>query len=119
MEMIFSVIGTGIAGGSMIFAAMAYYLSKKKNDKDNVKDEKADAAFMSDLRADIKYVSRQLDNVEKRLGNIETSVNGFNEKIARIETDVKAGFKQIDQLRERIVRLEQEVWRNTNHAEND
>lgn len=119
MEMILSVIGTGIAAGSMMFAGMAYMLSRKKANDETVQEEKADAAFISDLRADIKVVSRQLDSIEKRIVNLETSVNAYNEKIARIEQDVKAGFKQIDQLRDRIIRLEQETRRTTNHAEND
>ena len=94
-----------IALGSLSFAVFMGYLTIRKDTK---KDDQEETSFFVSLKADIKYLTRQVEGVENNLNRIEEKVDDINSRIAKNEERINSALKQIDILRDRIGVLEHE-----------
>lgn len=99
--------GLIISIGSLALALIANIVSwVRTSHTDNL--ESSD--LMVTLKTDMKYNAKQLDKIDTRLTSIEGKLDTTMERIAKNEQDMKAGFKQLDLLRDRVERLEQRVY---------
>lgn len=100
-------VGLVISIGSLALALVANIVSwVRTSHTDNIENYD----LMVTLKTDMKYNAKQLDKIDNRLTSIEGKLDTTMERIAKNEQDVKAGFKQLDLLRERVERLEQKVY---------
>ncbi len=60
---------------------------------------------MVSLKADLKYMSKQLSDISTKLGKLEESVSNVNGRIIKNETNIVALFKKYDELKLEIERI--------------
>lgn len=94
-----------ISLGSLILAFVVFIASQKRATK---KDNSEETAVMVSLKADMKYMSKQINNIENKLNTIEEKVDDTNYRIAKNEERTNSALKQVDILRGRIEVLEHE-----------
>lgn len=99
--------GLVISIGSLVVALIANVVSWVRTSH---KDDKDSSNLIVNLKTDMKYNAKQLDKIDTRLTSIEVKLDTTMERIAKNEQDMKAGFKQLDLLRDRVERLEQRVY---------
>lgn len=104
-------IGIIISIGSLALAIAANIVTWVRTSHT---DDLKSSDLIVTLKTDMKYNAKQLDKIDARLTSIEGKLDTTMERITKNEQDVKAGFKQLDLLRERIERLEQRVY-ETSH----
>ena len=99
------MLGDIINLGSLVLALVVFLVAQSRSGKQDTSDE---TAVMVSLKADMKYMSKQINNIENKLNTIEEKVDDTNYRIAKNEERTNSALKQIDILRGRIEVLEHE-----------
>lgn len=84
---------------ALTVAVIGWFGTSKKESIDN-------SDIMSTLKSDMKYNTKQLEKIDERLTALTDRLDTTMQQIARTESDVKSGFKQLDILRDRVDNLE-------------
>ena len=81
-----------------IFSILNYRRATQKQESDETSN-------MVSLKADLKYMSKQLSDISTKLEKLEESVSTVNERIVKNETNIETLYKKYDELKKRIERL--------------
>ncbi len=73
------------------------YLGWRQDDK---KELQADAAGSGELRSDINYIKRGIDDIRVDMKVQEKRVTELAERVTRVEESTKQAHKRIDKLEE-------------------
>lgn len=77
--------------------------------KDKHKDDKGENSILVELRTDMRYNTKKLDSIEKRLNSIEEKLDNNALKVAKHESDIKTLFENLKLHLYRIRRLENHI----------
>lgn len=92
-----------ISLGSLSLALFMGFFTLRRNTK---KDDQDEASLMVSFKADLKYMTKQIESIETKLSRIEDKVDDTNSRISRNEERTASALKQIDLLRKKVDRLE-------------
>jgi len=81
---------------SMVFGMIISYMKWRKY---NDKDIKLDAAGNGELRADIGYIKRGVEDIKLDLKAQENRYSELSERVTRVEESTKSAHKRIDEIK--------------------
>lgn len=88
-------IGTLIAFAGALLGIVFSYLNWKR---DNYKDVQTDALGAGELRSDISYIKRGIEDIKVDLKVQEKQLREHSERITRLEESSKQAHKRIDKI---------------------
>ncbi len=94
-----------ISIGALVFAIFSWYVNFNRSDKEKNSDE---ASTFASVVADVRYVIKQCEGIDRKIENLETSINSINVGIAENKTNIVTLFKKYDELNERMKTIENE-----------
>lgn len=92
-----------ISIGALLFAVFSWYVTFNKSSK---KENSKEASTIVSIKADLKYVSKQCEGIDRKIENLETSINNVNVGIAENKANIITLFKKYDELNERMKVIE-------------
>lgn len=100
-------IGVVLSILSLIIAFQGYALNKQKQQQDKSKSEtndaKSDAKESAELKAQLGYISKGVDEIRIDLKANEKQIVAFGERVTRIEESTKQAHKRLDNLEKESV----------------
>jgi uncharacterized phage infection (PIP) family protein YhgE len=95
-------IGVVLSILSLIIAFQGYALNKQKQQQDKSKSEtteaKNDAKESAEIKAQLGYISKGVDDIRIDLKANEKQIGALSEKVARIDESAKQAHKRLDKL---------------------
>jgi Tfp pilus assembly protein PilO len=95
-------IGVLLSILSLIIAFQGYALNKQKQQQDNSKSEtteaKNDAKESAEIKAQLGYISKGVDDIRIDLKANEKQIGALSEKVARIDESAKQAHKRLDKI---------------------
>jgi flagellar biosynthesis component FlhA len=95
-------IGVLISILSLIIAFQGYALNKQKQQQDKNKSDtteaKNDAKESAELKAQLGYISKGVDDIRIDLKANEKQMVAFGERVTRIEESAKQAHKRLDSI---------------------
>ncbi|WP_339213957.1 hypothetical protein [Ornithinibacillus sp. FSL M8-0202] len=82
----------------LIISFQAYQLNKDKRQSDKVKGVKQEANQDAEVRTQLNYISRGVDDIRIDLKANEKQIAQHSERITRVEESAKQAHKRIDAL---------------------
>jgi septal ring factor EnvC (AmiA/AmiB activator) len=87
---------------SLIIAFQGYALNKQKQVQDKSKSEtneaKNDAKESAEIKAQLGYISKGVDDIRIDLKANEKQIGALSEKVARIDESAKQAHKRLDKI---------------------
>jgi flagellar biosynthesis component FlhA len=87
---------------SLIIAFQGYALNKQKQQQDKSKSEtteaKNDAKESAEIKAQLGYISKGVDDIRIDLKANEKQIGALSEKVARIDESAKQAHKRLDKI---------------------
>jgi hypothetical protein len=84
---------------ALIFSILNYRRGTAKIENDETTN-------IVSVKAELKYMSKQLNDITHKLDKLEESVSDINSRITENATNIRTLFKRYDELKYRIERLE-------------
>jgi Tfp pilus assembly protein PilO len=95
-------IGVLLSILSLIIAFQGYALNKQKQQQDKSKSEtteaKNDAKESAEIKAQLGYISKGVDDIRIDLKANEKQIGALSEKVARIDESAKQAHKRLDKI---------------------
>lgn len=91
MELAFGIIGACVGIGGFIFGLVTLFRNKKI-------DDKTEGEQGGVLHADIGYIKKGIEGIERRLEKQESQYVSTIEKLTAVESAVAQAHKRIDRL---------------------
>jgi hypothetical protein len=95
-------IGVVLSILSLIIAFQGYALNKQKQVQDKSKSEtndaKSDAKESAEIKAQLGYISKGVDDIRIDLKANEKQIGALGERVTRIEESAKQAHKRLDKL---------------------
>jgi hypothetical protein len=95
-------IGVVLSILSLIIAFQGYALNKQKQVQDKSKAEtneaKTDAKESAEIKAQLGYISKGVDDIRIDLKANEKQIGALGERVTRIEESAKQAHKRLDKL---------------------
>jgi Flp pilus assembly protein TadB len=95
-------IGVVLSILSLIIAFQGYALNKQKQQQDKSKSEtteaKNDAKESAEIKAQLGYISKGVDDIRIDLKANEKQIGALSEKVARIDESAKQAHKRLDKI---------------------
>lgn len=80
----------------VVIAFQGYYLNKQKHQKEQSKEEKEDTKESTEIRLQLGYISKGVDDIRLDIKNNERQMAAIGERVTRVEESAKAAHKRID-----------------------
>lgn len=96
-------VGVAISILGLIIAFQGFQLNKKKHQSDRQKEEKDDAKTDAEIRAQLGYISKGVDDIRIDLKANEKQLVHLGERVTRVEESSKQAHKRIDNLEKESV----------------
>lgn len=90
-ELVFGIAGIVFGAGGLIFGIIAATRNKKN-------DDKAEGEQGGVLHADIGYIKKGIDGIERRLDKQETQYIEVIKQLTEVKSSVSQAHKRIDKL---------------------
>ncbi|WP_453996695.1 hypothetical protein [Bacillus nitroreducens] len=91
-------LGVLISVLGLIIAYQGYLLNKKKHLLNLQKEEKDDVKADAEIRAQLRYISKGVDDIRIDLRANERQMIALGERITRVEESSKQAHKRLDNL---------------------
>lgn len=87
--------GSVIAVAGLLISFLAYQLNKTK-------EVKSDSQESAELKAELSYIRKGVDDIRLDLKSNEKQMNAQGERITRLEESAKQAHKRIDEVIEKL-----------------
>lgn len=91
-------LGVLISVLGVIIAFQGFQLNKQKSQKEDTKDAKKDASQNAEIKAQLGYISKGVDDIRIDLKANEKQMVALGERVTRVEESSKQAHKRIDKL---------------------
>lgn len=83
---------------SVVIALQGYQLNKQKHQKEQTKEEKNDAKENAEIKTQLVYISKGVDDIRIDLKANERQMVALGERVTRVEESSKQAHKRLDNL---------------------
>ncbi len=87
----------------IVIAFQSYQLNKQKHQSDQRKDEKQDAKSDAEIRAQLGYISKGVDDIRLDIRDNERQIASLGERVTRVEESSKQAHLRIDDMKKESV----------------
>lgn len=91
-------VGILISALGLVIAFQGFQLNKKKHQSDRQKEEKDDAKTDAEIRAQLGYISKGVDDIRIDLKANERQMVALGERVTRVEESSKQAHKRLDNI---------------------
>lgn len=82
----------------LIIAFQGYQLNKQKHQREQVKEEKDGAKESAEVKAQLGYISKGVDDIRFDLKTNERQMVALGERVTRVEESTKSLQKRVDKI---------------------
>jgi chromosome segregation ATPase len=93
-------LGVLISVLGLFIAFLGYQLNKQKHLTDQRKDTRQDAESSAEIRAQLGYISKGVDDIRLDIRDNERQIASLGERVTRVEESSKQAHKRLDMLDE-------------------